>query len=125
MPRVIFHSYFKAVYDGLAEIVGYKYDFIEITSYQVKEGFENRINLYRDRGLNAGPPAQTSDTLPLDHQIKPKITIQSETQPKTRIQYEIEPGTKIQYEIEPETTNQSEIEPEKTIQSEIEPETTI
>nr|CAD7197161.1 unnamed protein product [Timema douglasi] len=27
-----------------------------------------RVNLCRDRGLNPGPPAQKSDTLPLDHQ---------------------------------------------------------
>nr|CAD7439483.1 unnamed protein product [Timema bartmani] len=36
---------------------------------EVKEGFGNQINLCRDRGLNLGPPAQKSDTLPLDHQI--------------------------------------------------------
>nr|CAD7573025.1 unnamed protein product [Timema californicum] len=30
----------------------------------VKEGFGNQINLCRDRGLNPGPPAQKSDTLP-------------------------------------------------------------
>nr|CAD7575993.1 unnamed protein product [Timema californicum] len=35
---------------------------------EVKEGFGNQINLCRDRGLNPGPPAQESDTLPLDHQ---------------------------------------------------------
>nr|CAD7444874.1 unnamed protein product [Timema bartmani] len=35
----------------------------------VKEGFGNQINLYRNRGLNPGPPAQKSDTLPLDHQF--------------------------------------------------------
>nr|CAD7463066.1 unnamed protein product [Timema tahoe] len=35
---------------------------------EVKEGFGNQINLCRDRGLNSGPPAQKSDTLPLDHQ---------------------------------------------------------
>nr|CAD7200059.1 unnamed protein product [Timema douglasi] len=35
---------------------------------EVKEGFGNQINLCRDRGLNPGPPAQKSDTLPLDHQ---------------------------------------------------------
>nr|CAD7399487.1 unnamed protein product [Timema cristinae] len=34
----------------------------------VKEGFVNRINLCRDRGLNLGPSAQKSDTLPIDHQ---------------------------------------------------------
>nr|CAD7432547.1 unnamed protein product [Timema monikensis] len=32
------------------------------------EGFGNHINPCRDRGLNPGPPAQKSDTLPLDHQ---------------------------------------------------------
>nr|CAD7456681.1 unnamed protein product [Timema tahoe] len=36
---------------------------------EVKEGFGNRINLCPDRGLNPGPPAQKSDTLPLDHQV--------------------------------------------------------
>nr|CAD7193676.1 unnamed protein product [Timema douglasi] len=36
---------------------------------EVKEGFGNQINLCRDRGLNSGPPAQKSDTLPLDHQV--------------------------------------------------------
>nr|CAD7395148.1 unnamed protein product [Timema poppensis] len=35
----------------------------------VKEGFGNQINLCWDRGLNPGPPAQKSDTLPLDHQV--------------------------------------------------------
>nr|CAD7262113.1 unnamed protein product [Timema shepardi] len=35
---------------------------------EVKEGFGNQINLCRDRGLNPGPPAQKSDTLPLDRQ---------------------------------------------------------
>nr|CAD7198031.1 unnamed protein product [Timema douglasi] len=30
----------------------------------VKEGFGNQINLYQDRGLKPGPPAQKSDTLP-------------------------------------------------------------
>nr|CAD7265784.1 unnamed protein product [Timema shepardi] len=38
-------------------------------SQEVKEGFGNQINLCRDRGLNPGPPAQESDTLPLDHQV--------------------------------------------------------
>nr|CAD7431849.1 unnamed protein product [Timema monikensis] len=33
---------------------------------EVKEGFGNQINLCRNRGLNPGPPAQKSDTLPLD-----------------------------------------------------------
>nr|CAD7442055.1 unnamed protein product [Timema bartmani] len=37
--------------------------------YKVKEGFGNQINLCRDRGWNPGPPAQKSDTLPLDHQV--------------------------------------------------------
>nr|CAD7462108.1 unnamed protein product [Timema tahoe] len=37
---------------------------------EVKEGFGNQINLGRDRGLNPGPSAQKSDTLPLDHQVK-------------------------------------------------------
>ncbi|CAG2063444.1 unnamed protein product, partial [Timema podura] len=36
---------------------------------EVKEGFGNQINMCRDRGLNPGPPAQKSDTLPLDHQV--------------------------------------------------------
>nr|CAD7197726.1 unnamed protein product [Timema douglasi] len=31
---------------------------------EVKEGFGNQINLCPDRGLNPGPPAQKSDTLP-------------------------------------------------------------
>nr|CAD7595063.1 unnamed protein product [Timema genevievae] len=39
---------------------------------KVKEGFGNQINLCRDRGLNPGPPAQKSDTLPLDHQVTPE-----------------------------------------------------
>nr|CAD7259039.1 unnamed protein product [Timema shepardi] len=39
------------------------------TVKQVKEGFGNHIDLCRDRGLNPGPPAQRSDTLPLDHQV--------------------------------------------------------
>nr|CAD7395727.1 unnamed protein product [Timema cristinae] len=36
---------------------------------KVKEGFSNQINLCRDRGLNPGPPAPMSGTLPLDHQV--------------------------------------------------------
>nr|CAD7440088.1 unnamed protein product [Timema bartmani] len=36
---------------------------------EVNEGFGNQINLCPDRGLNPGPPAQKSDTLPLDHQV--------------------------------------------------------
>ncbi|CAG2063523.1 unnamed protein product [Timema podura] len=36
---------------------------------QVKKGFGNQINPCRDRGLNPGPTAQKSDTLPLDHQL--------------------------------------------------------
>nr|CAD7573511.1 unnamed protein product [Timema californicum] len=36
---------------------------------EVKEGFGNQINLCRDRALNPGPPAQNSDTLPLNHQL--------------------------------------------------------
>nr|CAD7442065.1 unnamed protein product [Timema bartmani] len=36
---------------------------------EVKEGFGNQMNLCRDRGLNPGPSAQKSDTLPLDHQV--------------------------------------------------------
>nr|CAD7572729.1 unnamed protein product [Timema californicum] len=39
--------------------------------FQVKEGFGNQINLCRDRGLNLGPPAHKSDTLPLDRQVIP------------------------------------------------------
>nr|CAD7201779.1 unnamed protein product [Timema douglasi] len=39
------------------------------TRHKVKEGFGNQINLCRDQGLNPGPPAQESDTLPLDHQV--------------------------------------------------------
>ncbi|CAG2054453.1 unnamed protein product [Timema podura] len=35
-------------------------------------GFGNQINLCRDRGLNPGPPAQRSDTLPLDRQVTGK-----------------------------------------------------
>nr|CAD7597578.1 unnamed protein product [Timema genevievae] len=35
----------------------------------VKEEVGNQINLCRDQGLNTGPPAQKSDTLPLDHQV--------------------------------------------------------
>nr|CAD7569530.1 unnamed protein product [Timema californicum] len=38
------------------------------TYIQVKEGFGNQINLCLDQGLNPGPPAQKSDTLPLDRQ---------------------------------------------------------
>nr|CAD7461781.1 unnamed protein product [Timema tahoe] len=37
---------------------------------EVKEGFGIQINLCLDRGLNPGPSAQKSDTLPLDHQCK-------------------------------------------------------
>nr|CAD7459530.1 unnamed protein product [Timema tahoe] len=37
---------------------------------EVKEGFGIQINLCRDRGLNSGPPAHKSDTLPLDHQLE-------------------------------------------------------
>nr|CAD7429266.1 unnamed protein product [Timema monikensis] len=36
---------------------------------EVKEGFGNQITLCRDRGLNPGPPAQMSDTLPQDSQV--------------------------------------------------------
>nr|CAD7403241.1 unnamed protein product [Timema poppensis] len=36
---------------------------------KVKEGFGDQINLCRDQGLNPGPPAQKSDTLPLDRQV--------------------------------------------------------
>nr|CAD7614903.1 unnamed protein product [Timema genevievae] len=39
------------------------------TGVEVKEGFGNQINLYRNRGLNSGPLAQKSDTLPLDRQV--------------------------------------------------------
>nr|CAD7438645.1 unnamed protein product [Timema bartmani] len=39
------------------------------TEAEVKEGFGNQINLCRDRGLNPGPIAQRSDTLPLDRQV--------------------------------------------------------
>nr|CAD7590777.1 unnamed protein product [Timema genevievae] len=44
---------------------------------EVKEGFGNQINLCRNRGLNPGPSAQKSDTLPLDHQnrVKPKASL--------------------------------------------------
>nr|CAD7461260.1 unnamed protein product [Timema tahoe] len=35
----------------------------------VKEGFGNKINLSRDRGLNHGSPEHKSDTLILDHQL--------------------------------------------------------
>nr|CAD7257584.1 unnamed protein product [Timema shepardi] len=35
-----------------------------------------QINLCRDRGLNPGPPAQKSDTLPLDHQVTPSLIMQ-------------------------------------------------
>nr|CAD7577281.1 unnamed protein product [Timema californicum] len=38
-------------------------------SHKVKYGFGNQINLCRNRGLNPRPPAQKSDTLPLDHQV--------------------------------------------------------
>nr|CAD7606885.1 unnamed protein product [Timema genevievae] len=37
----------------------------------VKEGFCNQMNLCRDQGLNPAPPAQKSDTLPLDSQVTP------------------------------------------------------
>nr|CAD7453235.1 unnamed protein product [Timema tahoe] len=40
---------------------------------EVKEGFINQINLCRDQGLNPGPPAQKSVTLPLDHQVTLKL----------------------------------------------------
>ncbi|CAG2053603.1 unnamed protein product [Timema podura] len=48
----------------------YYYPFkIRITNAnEVKERFGNQINLCRGRGLNSGPSAQKSDTLPLDHQ---------------------------------------------------------
>nr|CAD7411976.1 unnamed protein product [Timema cristinae] len=39
-------------------------DGYEFSHTTVKEGFSNQINLCRDRGLNPGPPAQKSDTLP-------------------------------------------------------------
>nr|CAD7437938.1 unnamed protein product [Timema bartmani] len=39
----------------------------------VKEGFGTQVNLCRDRGLNPRPPAQKSDTLPLDHQVTDKV----------------------------------------------------
>nr|CAD7585663.1 unnamed protein product [Timema genevievae] len=39
------------------------------SSTKVKEGFINQINLCRDRGLSPRPPAQKSDTIPLDHQV--------------------------------------------------------
>nr|CAD7441000.1 unnamed protein product [Timema bartmani] len=35
----------------------------------VREGFDNQTNLCRDRGLNPGPPAQKSETLPLSRQV--------------------------------------------------------
>nr|CAD7462501.1 unnamed protein product [Timema tahoe] len=35
----------------------------------------NQINLCRDRGLNPGPSAQKSDTLPLDHQVTPNSIV--------------------------------------------------
>nr|CAD7438267.1 unnamed protein product [Timema bartmani] len=42
---------------------------VDTVGLEVKEGFGNQINLCWDRGLNPGPPAQRSDTLPLDHQV--------------------------------------------------------
>nr|CAD7592155.1 unnamed protein product [Timema genevievae] len=36
---------------------------------EVKEGYGNQVNPCRDQGLNPGPPAQKSDTLPLDHEV--------------------------------------------------------
>nr|CAD7456265.1 unnamed protein product [Timema tahoe] len=42
--------------------------------FRVKERFGNQINLRRDRGLNPGPPAQKSDTLPLDRQSRAPIS---------------------------------------------------
>nr|CAD7262927.1 unnamed protein product [Timema shepardi] len=36
---------------------------------KVEEGFGNQINLCPDRGLNPGPPAPMSDTLPLECQV--------------------------------------------------------
>nr|CAD7600187.1 unnamed protein product [Timema genevievae] len=42
---------------------------------EVKEGFGNQINLCRDRGLDPGPSAQKSDTLPLDRQVTTNFTI--------------------------------------------------
>nr|CAD7426193.1 unnamed protein product [Timema monikensis] len=44
---------------------------------EVKEGFINQINMCRDRGLNPGPPAQKSDTLPLDLQVTKEVGLQS------------------------------------------------
>nr|CAD7392095.1 unnamed protein product [Timema cristinae] len=45
----------------------------------VKEGFGNQVKLCRDRGLNPGPPAQKSDTLPPDHQGRDYVACLAET----------------------------------------------
>nr|CAD7444816.1 unnamed protein product [Timema bartmani] len=44
-------------------------NWIDMGIKEVKEGFGIQINLCRDRGLNPGPLAQKSDTLPLDRQV--------------------------------------------------------
>nr|CAD7437867.1 unnamed protein product [Timema bartmani] len=66
------NEHVSAVSDGLGkrEAIDQKTAaVIKETNREVKEGFGNQINLCWDRGLNPGPSAQKSDTLPLDHQV--------------------------------------------------------
>nr|CAD7460369.1 unnamed protein product [Timema tahoe] len=44
-------------------------DLVKLELLLSEEGFGNQIDLCRDRGLNPGPLAQNSDTLPLDCQV--------------------------------------------------------
>nr|CAD7434287.1 unnamed protein product [Timema monikensis] len=53
---------------------GKKIPVLGFGTWQVKEEFGNQINLCRDRGLNLGPPAQKSHTLPLDCQKVTEIS---------------------------------------------------
>nr|CAD7445515.1 unnamed protein product [Timema bartmani] len=61
-----------------------------VESAEVKEGFGNQINLCWDQGLNPGPPAQKSDTLPLDHQIMYNLYAEKVENPASRQIYERE-----------------------------------
>nr|CAD7443303.1 unnamed protein product [Timema bartmani] len=53
----------------LSAVGGEPYKGYRAAKNKVKEGFGHQINLCHDRGLNPGPPAQKSDTLPLDRQV--------------------------------------------------------
>nr|CAD7266217.1 unnamed protein product [Timema shepardi] len=63
---------------------------------QVKEGFGNQINLCRDRGLNPGPPAQKSDTLPLDHQVTLRLIEKPPLVHLTEIRTSISPSSAVE-----------------------------